>query len=153
MGRWYAALVRDHSQEVVQGLSVMAENDGGTLFHCAVSKDRTGILAAVVLTLLGADRDVVVEDYAHTEQNLAAIFSRLAGAAYIRARASSAQISEEEQKAHEFFASDHPLLGATPESMDAMLTDLGGQRGVMSLLGRHTQADPLVERLHLKLVR
>ncbi|GAB3842486.1 tyrosine-protein phosphatase [Nesterenkonia populi] len=153
VGRWYASLVRSHSQEVVQGLSVMAGNDGGTLFHCAAGKDRTGILAGVVLTLLGAPRDVVVEDYSRTEQNLTAIFARLAEAAYIKGRASAAEISEDERKAQEFFASDHPLLGATPESMDAMLTELGGQSGLMELVGAHRQADPLAERLHAKLVQ
>lgn len=153
VGRWYASLVRSHSQEVVQGLRVMAENDGGTLFHCAAGKDRTGILAGVVLTLLGADRDVVVEDYARTEENLTAIFSRLAEAAYIRGRAAAAEVSEDERRAQEFFASDHPLLGATPDSMDAMLTELGGQSGLMELVGAHQDADPLAERLHARLVR
>jgi len=34
------------------------------LFHCQAGKDRTGIVAAVVLSLLGVSRDDVVEDFA-----------------------------------------------------------------------------------------
>ncbi|MFV0309764.1 MAG: tyrosine-protein phosphatase [Desertimonas sp.] len=36
------------------------------IFHCAAGKDRTGILAALVLTALGVDDEVVVADYALT---------------------------------------------------------------------------------------
>ena len=33
------------------------------LFHCTTGKDRTGWAAAVLLTLLGVPKDVVMEDY------------------------------------------------------------------------------------------
>ncbi len=38
------------------------------LFHCVSGKDRTGFGAAVVLMALGAARDVILEDYALTNQ-------------------------------------------------------------------------------------
>lgn len=38
-------------------------NGGAVLFHCTAGKDRTGWVAAVLLTLLGVDRDTVTEDY------------------------------------------------------------------------------------------
>lgn len=42
--------------------------DGGgksaVAFHCAVGKDRTGLLAALILDVLGADHDEIVADYA-----------------------------------------------------------------------------------------
>ncbi len=34
-----------------------------SLFHCAAGKDRTGLVAAVVLRAVGAGEDVVMEDY------------------------------------------------------------------------------------------
>lgn len=40
--------------------------DGGYLVHCSAGKDRTGIVAALILTALGVPRDTVVEDYALT---------------------------------------------------------------------------------------
>jgi protein-tyrosine phosphatase len=33
------------------------------LFHCAGGKDRTGLVAALLLTLLGVDRETVLDDY------------------------------------------------------------------------------------------
>ncbi|MBI5504869.1 MAG: tyrosine-protein phosphatase [Deltaproteobacteria bacterium] len=39
----------------------------GTVFHCTGGKDRTGVLAAVLLRALGVDDEVIVEDYAVSE--------------------------------------------------------------------------------------
>ncbi len=36
------------------------------LFHCRVGKDRTGVLAAILLDLAGVPRDIIVKDYALT---------------------------------------------------------------------------------------
>ncbi|WP_244975981.1 tyrosine-protein phosphatase [Nocardia huaxiensis] len=41
----------------------IAHNAGGVLFHCTAGKDRTGWTAAVLLTILGVDRDTVTYDY------------------------------------------------------------------------------------------
>ncbi len=38
-----------------------------TIFHCAAGKDRTGIVAALLLRLLGVDQQVVAADYALSE--------------------------------------------------------------------------------------
>ena len=51
-----------------------------TLFHCAAGKDRTGVLAALLLDAARVDRDAIVDDYAATQERLDAIFRRLAGA-------------------------------------------------------------------------
>lgn len=45
---------------------VLAQNRGATLFHCYAGKDRTGLLAAILLTLLGARREDIFEDYLKT---------------------------------------------------------------------------------------
>ncbi|GAA4839078.1 tyrosine-protein phosphatase [Garicola koreensis] len=155
VGRWYAALVRNHLQEVVHALRIIGTAEGGVLFHCAAGKDRTGILAAVVLALLGADRNVIVEDYAATEQNMMAVIGRLRAAAYAQAAGAPANETAEDdsaQAAADFFASNHPLLGAVSDSMDSMLTDLGGEPGLMDLISHTADPDTLVGRLHQKLV-
>ncbi|MEV0104091.1 tyrosine-protein phosphatase, partial [Nocardia sp. NPDC050789] len=41
----------------------IAYNPGGVLFHCTAGKDRTGWTSAVLLTLLGVDKDTVYYDY------------------------------------------------------------------------------------------
>ena len=43
----------------------------------AAGKDRTGVLAALVLSLVGVDRDVVVADYALTAERMPLIVERL----------------------------------------------------------------------------
>lgn len=149
VGRWYAGLVRSHIHEVAQGLQVIGHTEGGVLFHCAAGKDRTGILAGVVLTLLGADRSEIVADYARTQENLTQIFERLRHAAYTPA---SDPNDEDAARAHAFFSSNHPLLAATPDSMESMLTELGGSGGILDLLKRETDPDELAEALHTKLV-
>lgn len=36
---------------------------GSTIFHCSAGKDRTGIAAAIILTILGVDKDLIMQDY------------------------------------------------------------------------------------------
>jgi protein-tyrosine phosphatase len=47
------------------------------LFHCAAGKDRTGVLAAVVLGVLGVDEDVIVADYVLSADAMARRLARL----------------------------------------------------------------------------
>ena len=42
--------------------------EGSTLLHCFAGKDRTGISAAVILTILGASKDDIAADYLKTNQ-------------------------------------------------------------------------------------
>lgn len=148
VGRWYAGLVRGHIHEVAAGLSIIGSSSGGVLFHCAAGKDRTGILAAVVLLLLGADRSEIVEDYSRTEQNLVAIFDRLR----TTASPASDDADEDAKRAADFFASGHPLLSATADSMDSMISELGGAGGLRDLLRAETDPGEVSESLHTKLV-
>ena len=41
----------------------LKDEEYAVLFHCTVGKDRTGILAALILSFLGVDRDTIVCDY------------------------------------------------------------------------------------------
>jgi protein-tyrosine phosphatase len=50
--------------------------DRPLVFHCAAGKDRTGVLAALVLAILGVERDVIVEDYVLTATRLDLIRAR-----------------------------------------------------------------------------
>ena len=50
---------------------------GAGVFHCAAGKDRTGVISAIVLGLLGVPDEVIVADYAATRENLDAIVDRL----------------------------------------------------------------------------
>lgn len=50
---------------------------GPTLIHCAAGKDRTGVSIALLLRLLGVERDFVVADYLASAEASAAISARL----------------------------------------------------------------------------
>ena len=51
---------------------------GGTpaLVHCAIGKDRTGVLVALLLDVAGVDRDEIVTDYARTGERMAPVIAR-----------------------------------------------------------------------------
>ncbi|MFC9440273.1 tyrosine-protein phosphatase [Nocardia sp. NPDC057030] len=57
----------DGVEEIREALRVIAAADGPTVFHCASGKDRTGLIAALVLTLLGVSEQQIVEDFTLTE--------------------------------------------------------------------------------------
>lgn len=42
---------------------LLAAESGATLWHCSAGKDRVGIATALLLTVLGVDRDTIAEDY------------------------------------------------------------------------------------------
>jgi len=62
----------------VRALEEMANNDNYPLvFNCFFGKDRTGVLAALVLSCLGVDPQVIAEDYALTETRVEFILQKL----------------------------------------------------------------------------
>jgi protein-tyrosine phosphatase len=57
--------------------TVMRVDSHPVLFHCAAGKDRTGVLCALLLDVLGVDRNRIAEDYAMTSERLEQVFERL----------------------------------------------------------------------------
>lgn len=47
---------------------VLDESNYPILFHCTAGKDRTGFAAILLLTILGVDRETIVEDYLLTNK-------------------------------------------------------------------------------------
>ncbi len=58
-----APLNRRHLDLFSRYFQTLAEAEGPVLIHCAAGKDRTGILAALTLRLVGAHPDDVIADY------------------------------------------------------------------------------------------
>jgi protein-tyrosine phosphatase len=54
----------------VEAVGVLAQAEDGVLFHCVGGKDRTGLLAALVLRLVGVPIEEVEADYVHSETRL-----------------------------------------------------------------------------------
>jgi protein-tyrosine phosphatase len=60
----YEEMLDDGAAALAGALEVLAAADAyPAVFHCAAGKDRTGVLAAVVLGVLGVDDDTIVTDY------------------------------------------------------------------------------------------
>ncbi len=50
--------------KIKEVFEIFINNENGTiLFHCSAGKDRTGVLALLILTILGACEDDIVNDY------------------------------------------------------------------------------------------
>jgi protein-tyrosine phosphatase len=63
----YAEVAHDGVRELRQALEIIAADSGPLAFHCASGKDRTGLLAALVLSLLDVSEDDIAADFALTE--------------------------------------------------------------------------------------
>ncbi|MDX7988543.1 tyrosine-protein phosphatase [Xenorhabdus sp. 12] len=71
MARLYELLpIKNDAYKTLASLLLQPEK-GGIVQHCAVGKDRTGVGSALVLLALGADLDMVMEDYLLTNVTLA----------------------------------------------------------------------------------
>jgi protein-tyrosine phosphatase len=63
----YAELAMDGAVELRRALGVIAaEGSAPVVIHCASGKDRTGVLTALILSLLGVGRADIIADYALT---------------------------------------------------------------------------------------
>ena len=51
--------------------SAIARAEGPVLFHCFAGKDRTGLVAAMMLSIAGVEPDAIGADYAETDAQLA----------------------------------------------------------------------------------
>jgi protein-tyrosine phosphatase len=70
LGDFYLVLLRDKEfgTKLVEALQTIAEPANHPLvFHCAVGKDRTGLLAAMLLKLLGVKENDIIQDYILSE--------------------------------------------------------------------------------------
>jgi protein-tyrosine phosphatase len=72
-GEFYLRMLEQGGSAVAESLRVLAGPGAlPAVFHCTAGKDRTGVLAAVVLGQLGVPDDAIAEDYAVTEESVEA---------------------------------------------------------------------------------
>lgn len=56
-------------REIARVVTGLADDEAlPALFHCTAGKDRTGIIAALVLEVLGVDRELVLDDFTLTDE-------------------------------------------------------------------------------------
>jgi protein-tyrosine phosphatase len=128
LGRMYVAVL-DHAQDALLRVfriisQAGKDSSGRILFHCTAGKDRTGIVAALLLEIAGVDRETIIRDYALTDENLLPV-------QHILRENSGVPASAE--------ALNDELLYARPQNMELMLTHLqktyGGAEKYLTRIG------------------
>lgn len=73
----YRLLVgKDRKEAWTQIFNLLLENnEDGIYFHCSAGKDRTGLVVAIILTVLGYDKKTIYDDYLLT--NKSALYHRM----------------------------------------------------------------------------
>ncbi len=137
LGHRYFMILRSAARPLARVIELIAKEKEPTVFHCAAGKDRTGLISALILSLLGVDEEDVVEDYVATSRNLERIIARL-----------------RESPSYEAIFTELPpeTLHAEAETMRSLLARVRAEFGSMSGyaeavgIGAETRAQ-LVERL------
>lgn len=116
---------QDKMKEVFWAISQAGK--GAVIFHCSVGKDRTGMVAALLLNLAGVSDKLILEDYAYSSKTIAPVIKRY------------------ETLNQEFLK---PFLTAGPESMAMFLDELkksfGDAAGYLKHIGLDDEA---IERI------
>ena len=73
----YYLMAEFAKEPIARVVRTLAESDSPAVYHCAAGKDRTGVISAILLGLLGVHDDVIVTDYAASHDQLEAIIERL----------------------------------------------------------------------------
>jgi protein-tyrosine phosphatase len=78
MDHFYIDYVHHAPDSVATALRTLADPRSGlVVVHCAAGKDRTGVVVALALSLVGVRRDAVVADYARSAERISDIRARL----------------------------------------------------------------------------
>jgi protein-tyrosine phosphatase len=113
----YAQILLKGARVFGRLLTHLTEDDGlPALFHCAAGKDRTGIAAALLLSVLGVDDEVILDDYELTN-----IYRSNRRIEVLRPTLEAAGVDVE--KVRPFLSARRPVLEATLRHLAA---DHGG---------------------------
>ena len=74
----YLAYLEGRPENLVSAVRSIAYAPGAVVVHCTAGKDRTGVVTALTLDLLGVDRRLIAADYAASASQITAILERIA---------------------------------------------------------------------------
>lgn len=149
IGDMYRTMLTAGAPRFVAGLALIADSDAPTVFHCMAGKDRTGLLAALLLSLLGVSDDDVCTDYALSSEIVPGLRSRLLER--IRAGASDEHRPFRHLEGRDDLVNE--ILSARPATIRVVLDELRDRHGgVEGWLRSEGLADDHVERLRANLV-
>jgi protein-tyrosine phosphatase len=139
LDRLYTSLLEARGEAFVAAVASVA--DAATdpvMVFCSAGKDRTGLLIALLLGLLGVADEEIVADYHRTEANLQGAFRER-----IQGTALASGLSEQQVAVN---------LGAPAELMTAVLTRLREHGGAEAYLTRHGLPAEAIEQLRARLL-
>lgn len=111
----YRSMLSRGADRFADAMSILAEAESAAVFHCAAGKDRTGILAALVLGSVGVPDQAIVADYALT----AAAMQRMQ--TWVR--------TNHPDLYARYAETPSAFLAAEPAAMQVILDDLRSQHG------------------------
>lgn len=114
-------LVRDYQKSFTEFFEILMDTaNAPLLFHCSAGKDRTGFAAALFLSSLGVDREIIMQDYLLSAQNVAQKYAPMV-------------------KAHPEFAA---FMTVKPEYLQAAFDVIDQEYGGMeNYLSKHLKVD------------
>jgi len=135
----YLGMLAEGAATVATALRLLADPANlPAVFHCSVGKDRTGVLAAVILGVLGARDADIVDDYALSAAPMARILESL---------------RREYPDATEILERYAPvILSVEPAAMAGFIAGVRRGHGSFDGLARSLGVVPDVERLRTLLV-
>lgn len=138
LNEFYLALLDHAGASFAEVVRRLTHADGAALFHCTVGKDRTGLVAALLLESVGVPRDAVIIDYVQTDERIGSVRERLLRDAVARG-----------VRAADF----ERLLGAEATVIERALGHLDARHGgAPAYLARHGVGDATLARLVERLV-
>jgi protein-tyrosine phosphatase len=141
MGQFYLHLLRhsEFGERIVAALEIIAETENHPLvFNCAIGKDRTGILAAILLSVLGVEDEDIIEDYSLSTPYMEELLRRIR---------SDPEIARAIEPLPAYF------WEAAPESMSLFLSTLRREHGSIESYLKSQGAEPsLIPRLERALL-
>ena len=138
-GYWaisYIRILRAYAPNFARALAAIADAEGAVVFHCAGGKDRTGLVAALLLRLAGAPIEEIARDYSLSEERRAGAPDSWVDAA-----------PDDGEPARRLFMQQTP-----PAAMERAVEQLEQEYGsVEAYLGHIGLDEPRIERLRERL--
>jgi protein-tyrosine phosphatase len=114
-GQTYLAIAEAGSAALGAAVRAVAHGEEATVFFCAAGRDRTGMLAALILSALGVEDDAIVADYRLSDRS-------------VEPAIAWSQVNAPDRAA-EFAVLPNWVLYTTAEGIQAFLDGLRAQHG------------------------